>query len=269
MADFIAKFTTLEHEGNQDELWTIHTNGPSNQKKGGAGVIITSPERDVLKYGIQLKLLVTNNEAEYKAILTRLRLAQAFKAKNVLLRSDSQLLIGQVKGDFEAKETRMQKYLKLTNQLVSNFDRTKFVQIPQDQNAESNEMAKSASANDQARVDGWRLGEQNSPNIKEFQTFHMHGHTGWKIPILSYLRDGWLPYDLEEAKKIKKRATRFTMLNDELYKRGFSQPYLKCIEEEEAKYVPEEVHVGVCGDHMGAIPHQKDYKGGLFLALMQ
>ena len=43
------------------------------------------------------------------------------------------------------------------------------------------------------------------------------------------------------------------VLNDELYKRGFSQPYLRCVEEEEeAKYVLEEVHGGICGDHMGA-----------------
>ena len=42
------------------------------------------------------------------------------------------------------------------------------------------------------------------------------------------------------------------VLNDELYKRGYSQPYLRCIEGEEAKYVLEEVHEGVCGDHMGA-----------------
>ena len=43
------------------------------------------------------------------------------------------------------------------------------------------------------------------------------------------------------------------MLNDKLYKRGFSQPYLRCVEEEEeAKFVLEEVHRGICGDHMGA-----------------
>ena len=45
------------------------------------------------------------------------------------------------------------------------------------------------------------------------------------------------------------------VLNDELYKRGLSQPYLRCVEEEEeeeAKYVLEEVHGGICGDHIGA-----------------
>ena len=42
------------------------------------------------------------------------------------------------------------------------------------------------------------------------------------------------------------------MLNDKLFKRGFSQPYLRCVEKEEVKYVLEEVHGGVCDDHMGA-----------------
>ena len=68
-------------------------------------------------------------------------------------------------------------------------------------------------------------------------------------PIISFLQDGCLPHDVEEAKKIKKRATRFTILNDTLYKRGFSMPYLKCVDEEEAKYILKEIHEGVCGDH--------------------
>ena len=41
----------------------------------------------------------------------------------------------------------------------------------------------------------------------------------------------------------------FTILNDALHKRGFSMPYLRCVEEEEAKYILEEDHKGVCGDH--------------------
>ena len=73
------------------------------------------PWEDVLKYEVQLKFPVTNNEAEYEAILTRLRMARAFGPKNILLRSDLQLIIGHVKGNFEAKETRKQKYLKLMN----------------------------------------------------------------------------------------------------------------------------------------------------------
>ena len=41
------------------------------------------------------------------------------------------------------------------------------------------------------------------------------------------------------------------ILNDILYKKGFSIPYLKCVDEEEAKYILEEIHEKVCGDHTG------------------
>ena len=42
------------------------------------------------------------------------------------------------------------------------------------------------------------------------------------------------------------------MLNGVLYKRGFSLPYLRCIEKDESKYILKEVHKGICRDHMGA-----------------
>ena len=70
-------------------------------------------------------------------------------------------------------------------------------------------------------------------------------------PIVSFLQEGRLPQDAEEAKKIKKRAAKFTILNDTLYKRGFSVPYLKCVDEDEAKYILEEIHEGVYRDHAG------------------
>ena len=65
-------------------------------------------------------------------MLTGLRIARAFGAEKIMLKSDSQHVIRQVRGDFEAKETRMQKYLKLVNQLVSTFLHAEFVQIPRD-----------------------------------------------------------------------------------------------------------------------------------------
>ena len=70
-------------------------------------------------------------------------------------------------------------------------------------------------------------------------------------PIISFLQDRYLPQDADKAKKIKKRVARFTVLNDTLYKRGFSMPYLKCVDEDEARYILEEIHEGICGDHAG------------------
>ena len=70
-------------------------------------------------------------------------------------------------------------------------------------------------------------------------------------PIITYIKDGNLPADPSKARKIKVRSSKFTILNDELYKRGFLQTYLKCLNLEDAKYVLREIHEGVCGNHFG------------------
>ena len=81
LADFIAEFTTPENTSDQENLWTINTNESSTQKGGEVGIVITSPEKDVLKYGVQLKFPITNNKAEYEALLTGLRIARALGAE--------------------------------------------------------------------------------------------------------------------------------------------------------------------------------------------
>lgn len=48
------------------------------------------------------------------------------------------------------------------------------------------------------------------------------------------------------------QANRFTLLNDLLYKRDFSLPYLRCVEQDEARYILEEVHEGIYRDHSRA-----------------
>ena len=85
---------------------------------GGVGVILTSLKGDILKYGVQLQFPATNDKAKYEAILIGLRVARSLGAKNVILKSDSKLVIGQINGEYEAKEGKIQKYLKLMNQIV-------------------------------------------------------------------------------------------------------------------------------------------------------
>ena len=72
----------------------------------------------MLKYGVQLAFPATNNEAEYEGVLTELRVGKALGIKSLLLQNDSKLVIGQIKGEFETKEERMQKYLKMTKLLT-------------------------------------------------------------------------------------------------------------------------------------------------------
>ena len=61
------------------------------------------------------------------------------------------------------------------------------------------------------------------------------------IPIIRYLKEGLLPKDKMEARKIQIRAARFIIIDDVLYRRGYSLPYLRCVNSKEADYVLREI----------------------------
>ena len=109
-------------------------------------MVLISPKGEMLKYAVRLQFLAINNETEYEALLAGLSLAKALGAKSLIVQSDSQLIIGQVKGDYEAKEERMQKYLKIVQRLSQHFDSLDFVQIPQAKNIETNFLVRLASS---------------------------------------------------------------------------------------------------------------------------
>jgi len=71
-------------------------------------------------------------------------------------------------------------------------------------------------------------------------------------PIVRYLKEGWLPEDKIEARKIQIRAACFIIIDDVLYRRGYSLPYLRCANSEEADYVLRNIYEGICGNHARA-----------------
>ena len=66
------------------------------------------------------------------------------------------------------------------------------------------------------------------------------------------MKDGTLPDGKKVARKLKVQVARFVLIKDILYKRGFSQPYLRCLTTEEADYVMREVHKGIHRNHSGS-----------------
>ena len=70
-----------------------------------------SPEKVVIEKSLRLDFLATNNEAEYETLLEGMTVVQRMGGKSIRLFSDSRLVVGQVRGEFEAKDERMQGYL--------------------------------------------------------------------------------------------------------------------------------------------------------------
>ena len=93
---------------------------------------------------------------------------------------------------------------------------------------------------------------QYIPSIDISNVLQVQNEGNWMTPIISYLKDENLPEGKDEAKRLRVRSTRYVLLNDVLYKRGFSQPYLRCLSPDEANYVLREVHEGACRNHLGA-----------------
>ena len=146
MADFIVKYTQSECKGAEGlGLWSIYTDGSSNQHAGGAGVVIQTLEGDKIECMIRLDFPTTNNKAEYEALVAGLDLAKAASAENMIVHCDSQVITSQINGDYECRNERMKKYLEEVKSRISSLE-VKFIQIPREENECADRLAKAASA---------------------------------------------------------------------------------------------------------------------------
>ena len=75
------------------------------------GLVLVSPEGITIEKSLRLGFSATNNEAEYEALLEGMSMIQKLGGKFVNMFSDSRLIVGQVNGELEAKDERMQDYL--------------------------------------------------------------------------------------------------------------------------------------------------------------
>ena len=134
LADFIVEFTPrkggLEVVCNvETQLWKVFVDDASNAKGVRVGIVIVSLEGVKLEHFLRLGFKASNNEVEYEALLAGLRATLSLEVADLEIYSDSRLVVSQVEGSFEAKDSRMTDYLRLVNQLKSKFQRVKIVQI--------------------------------------------------------------------------------------------------------------------------------------------
>ena len=185
----------------------------------GIGVILKSSEGDKLKYAARLQYQTTNNKAEYEALLKGLELAKSLGAESVVVQGDSYLIINQVNGMCEAKKDRMKKYLSRVKQLVKKLKEASFVQLLREENMEADVLAKETSA--RGAMDKYDK-IQYMPRIELLEIQQVEGEENWMTPILLYLKDGRLPEDKDEARRLRIKAAKYVLIDEVLYKRGFS-----------------------------------------------
>ena len=97
--------------------WKLYVDKEANQRGSGVGIVLISLERITIKKYLRLGFLATNNEAEYEVLLTGIAMVKKLGGKAVEIFSNSKLIVGQVNGELEARDQRIQGYLNKARQL--------------------------------------------------------------------------------------------------------------------------------------------------------
>ena len=97
--------TSLSRKEDPD-TWTIHFDGSYTKGQGGAGVVLTSPTGERLKYVVQMHYQgnISNNTTEYEGLLAGLRAAIGLGIGKVIVKGDSQLVIKQVNKEYASPQ---------------------------------------------------------------------------------------------------------------------------------------------------------------------
>ena len=169
------------------------------------GLVLVSPERITIEKSLRLNFSATNNEAEYEALLMGMMMVQKMGGKAVRVFSYSKLVVGQVKGDLEARDSRMQEYLCQIRIIQEKFEVFDLSHIPRSRNTHVDSLATLAtsSVQDLPRVvlveDLYTHTSvhQGTPRIH-----HIRLGPSWMDSISLFLEKDVLPEEKSEADKI-------------------------------------------------------------------
>ncbi|XP_073152697.1 uncharacterized protein [Henckelia pumila] len=145
LADFLVEMTVTQEESST-QTWMVYVDGSSASIGSGAGIVVESPQGDKFQYAVKFLFPAMNNEAEYEAFIMGIKLALSVGAKRLTIHSDSQLIVSQVNGNYEAKEDKMLEYLTQVNELLSRLDNYDIKQIPRGENESADRLSKLASS---------------------------------------------------------------------------------------------------------------------------
>jgi ribonuclease HI len=256
LTNFIAEFSNFpkSKELPEGDTWIAYVDGSSMKSWSGAGVALITLEKEEISVALKLNFPTTNNEAEYEAVIAGLSLTKHLGAKNLEIRSDSQVVVGHIQGGSEAKGEKMIGYLAKVRSFWDHFERVVVTQVPRTENERADALAWLQSTTNEkiAASKQWVLVLDN-PFIANsgpvMQIEDSYAILEWARNVVEYLKDGRLPNDKKEARKIWMQSARYTIVGEILYCQGHTLPLLKCLSTAETEYVLKEIHKGVCGSH--------------------
>jgi hypothetical protein len=204
----------------------------------------------------------TNNVGEYEAVILGLRKLRALGVTTCIIRTDSKVVAGQVEKDYAAKDPALMQCLAIVRSLERQFKGFTLQHVDRAKNEEADALAKAAARGEALPSDVFYhvIGTPPVRSPEGLQiTNDTEGHRivnlimteDWRAPITLFLQGYYHPSDINEAKRLKHQSRDFALIEGQLYKKGVSQPMLKCVTETEGIQILREVHSGTCGSHTG------------------
>ncbi|VFQ64790.1 unnamed protein product [Cuscuta campestris] len=126
--------------------WSMSVDGAAGPKGYGGGVVFTTPEGFKVYHALIFNFKLTNNEAEYEALIGGLRLAKTLQITCLRIKSDSSLVVGHINGNMEAKGEKMQKYRDLARALLKDLTEYVMEKIPRGENTDADLLSKLTQA---------------------------------------------------------------------------------------------------------------------------
>ncbi|GJV94850.1 reverse transcriptase domain-containing protein [Tanacetum coccineum] len=260
LADFIVEHpeddildTPMEEGEELPDPWVLFTDASSCVDGSGAGLIITNLEGMEFTYALRFRFNATNNEAEYEALIAGLRIAGQMGVQNLQANVDSKLVANQVNGVYVAKESSMIKYLDKVKHIASTFQEFSIKQVPRGENKKADALSKIAStsfAHLSKQVLVEELREKLIDENEVLAVVEEEGHT-WMTSVHEYLTEGILPEEKKKERVVRRKAVRYAVINEILYKKSFLGLWLRCVGPLKEHYILREIHEGSCNMHSG------------------
>ncbi|GJS87745.1 reverse transcriptase domain-containing protein [Tanacetum coccineum] len=116
----------------------------ATRRLSGAGLMLINPEGKEYTYALRFRFKTTNNKADYEALPEGLRIAREMEIRSLAMFTDSQLMVNQLKGLFEASQLTIKQYLQKVNEILKGFDTYTIEHIRQNQNKKADALSKLA-----------------------------------------------------------------------------------------------------------------------------
>ena len=99
--------------------WKLYFDGAANSTRNGVEAVLVSPKGQQIPISIELNFDCTNNITEYEACIVGLQVVLEFGTYDLSIFGDSLLIISQVEGKWQARDTKLISYQKCVNRLVA------------------------------------------------------------------------------------------------------------------------------------------------------